>query len=156
MRARPEGPSVAIPEFDHNGNLPPGVYVATLAEIEARFTWNARRAELFRGLRQAIANLRAAGVAIVWVDGSFTTEKDEPDDVDGCWELAPSVEASKLDAAFFDRDDPRARLREKFGVDLLPAGLPIDAGGLTPERFFQKDRHGRAKGILLVPIGSNG
>ncbi|NCO38425.1 MAG: hypothetical protein GW911_09510 [Armatimonadetes bacterium] len=52
----------ALPEFDENGNLPPGTYRVPLADIERRFTWNARRKELFDGLRRALENLASAGV----------------------------------------------------------------------------------------------
>jgi len=46
----------AIPEFDKNGNLPPGVYIVSLKDIESNFTWTTRRKKLFKGLKRAIDN----------------------------------------------------------------------------------------------------
>jgi len=35
---------------------------------------------------EALENLSSAGVRRIWINGSFITDKDEPEDVDGCWE----------------------------------------------------------------------
>ena len=136
--------------------LPPGVYRVTLREIEERLTWNTRRRRLFRGLRLALANLASAGVRRVWIDGSFVTARDEPNDIDGCWDPHPSVDADKLDPVFRDARAPRQSMKAKYGVDFLIAGTAlVDAGGERVEDFFQEDGHGNPKGILLVKIGTH-
>ena len=56
----------AIPDFDENGNLPPGVYEVSLEDIRIRFTRTDRRKKLFEGLKRAIENLAKANISKVW------------------------------------------------------------------------------------------
>lgn len=140
----------AIPDFDENGNLPPGVYEVSLQDIESRFTWTDRRKELFEGLKRAIDNLIKANVQKVWLDGSFVTSKDDPNDIDGCWQADKDVDADLLDSVFLDMSPPREAMKKKYGVDFLISGVQIsDSPGNTTEEFFQIDRDGNKKGILL-------
>src|SRR5687767_12441999 len=125
---------VQLPAFDENGNLPQGVYRLAIEEIALRFTWTVKRKSLFEGLRRAIESLAQAGVKQVWIDGSFVTAKDEPSDVDGCWDYESSVDADKLDPVFLDTDPPRTQMKEKYGVDFLISGARLmdpDAEGCT-------------------------
>ncbi len=72
-----------IPPFDDSGFLPPGVYPATLNEIEARF---GRQSELRRvqmeSVRWMVAVGVRAGVQRIVLNGSFVTDIIEPNDVD--------------------------------------------------------------------------
>jgi hypothetical protein len=143
--------------FDSNGNLPPGVVSMTLDEVKEAFTWTPRRQALFRGLAAAARNLSAAGVPAIWIDGSFTTSKNDPGDVDGCWEYIPSVKVDLLDPVFLDLHPPRVSMKAKYGVDFLIAGVRLsDAGGATVQEFFQVDRDGHAKGIVRIDLGVGG
>jgi hypothetical protein len=47
--------AVAIPPFDGTGNLPPGIYRATLDAIEARFCTGEVRVHWGQVLREVIA-----------------------------------------------------------------------------------------------------
>ena len=150
------GDVAEIPEFDHNGNLPPGVHDASIEDIGRRFVWNRARRMLFAGLARALSNLALGGVRYVWIGGSFVTSKGEPNDVDGCWEYERRVVVDKLDPVFLDVDPPREAMRRKYGVDFLILGTPLvdrTAGGRRIEEFFQVDRDGRAKGVVRVKIG---
>jgi hypothetical protein len=141
----------AIPDFDENGNLPPGVYQVSLQDIGIRFTWTDRRKKLFEGLKLAIDNLTRANVKKVWIDGSFVTSIDDPNDIDGCWQYDKDVDAGKLDSVFLDMYPPREAMQIKYGVDFLISGVLIsDSAGNTIEQFFQIDRDGNKKGILLL------
>lgn len=73
-----------IPAFDDHGLLPPGVHDCTWVEIEARYCWNARRTELFDGLRRFMREVWSPlGTACpIFVDGSFSREKASPGDID--------------------------------------------------------------------------
>jgi hypothetical protein len=141
-----------IPSFNKAGELPAGEHEASLALVKKRFgSSSAQREELMRGLEGAAENLRAAGVRRIWVDGSFVTEKEEPNDVDGCWEYSESVDLEKIDSVFLD--ESRAPMKEKYGVELFPACV-IEAGsGLPFPKFFQVNRDGEPKGILVVSFG---
>lgn len=143
-----------IPEFDANGNLPPGIYHVSIADIERRFTWTPRRLQLFKGLKNALANLSAAGVEKVWIDGGFITNDPYPNDVDGCWEYKPGIKIDKLDKVFLDWNPPRVAMKKKYGVDFFVKGMLLADAGLDPvEDYFQEDREGNAKGIVVVDIG---
>ena len=145
---------MTIPGFDAAGNLPPGAHRVTLREIEERFTWNRRRKRLFRGLAEASENLSSAGVRKIWVNGSFITSKNEPEDIDGCWEYKQSVDVNKLDTVFLDINPPRKAMKDKYGVDFLISTVTLtDAKGKNVLDFFQVDRNGNRKGILVVEIG---
>ncbi len=141
-----------IPNFDDFGNLPEGVYEVSMKQIEENFTWTQKRKDLFSGLSRAVANLCAAGVKFIYIDGSFATAKDEPNDIDGCWVPNKDIREDVIDKVFVDRSPPRKRMFEKYGVDFLIAGLDFGDKGKPIEDFFQEDRSGGRKGILLLNL----
>lgn len=51
--------------------LPPGIHMATLAEVELTFAINQRRQTLFGGLLVACASLRSAGCSRIFLDGGY-------------------------------------------------------------------------------------
>jgi hypothetical protein len=72
-----------IPDFNEHGYLPAGVYPVSLDEIEARF---GRQSEVrqvqMESLRWLVELARKAGVRRLIINGSFVTERLEPNDVD--------------------------------------------------------------------------
>ncbi|HPA46251.1 MAG TPA: hypothetical protein PLG59_10500 [bacterium] len=142
-------------KFDSNGNLSPGVHFVSLEDVERTFAWNAHRRMLFAGLKEALTNLAKAGIRRVWIDGSFVTRKENPKDIDGCWEMEPNLDESILDPVFVDTNPPREAMKTKYGVDFLISGTRLvdqEAAGGTVEEFFQVDRNGNRKGILFLEI----
>src|SRR6266850_2108691 len=79
-----------IPPFNDDGYLPPGVYPATLAEIDARFGQESeiRRVQM-ESIRWLVDLAARAGVRRIILNGSFVTDIMEPNDVD-CVLLAES------------------------------------------------------------------
>jgi hypothetical protein len=141
-----------IPPLQANGELPPGEHPATLDEIEQVYgSSNDRRRLLMRGLRDAAAQFAQAGVKAIWINGSFVTDKNMPNDIDGCWEYNPTVVIDKLDPVFLMRS--RDAMKNKYGLDFFIANI-IEAGsGLPFPKFFQVNREGEPKGILVVMLG---
>ncbi|MBX9721949.1 MAG: hypothetical protein K2X81_11180 [Candidatus Obscuribacterales bacterium] len=135
-----------IPELNNDGNLPPGVYDATISEIEQRFGYNSRRRKLLQKLKLLIKNLANAGCKILYLDGSFTTSKEIPEDYDCCWEadqvnntIDPIIRGIKT----FKKDR-----KEKYGGDIFPR---IPELGVDHFLFFQQDgRTGKSKGIIRI------
>jgi len=115
-------------------------------------TWSKRRQLLFAGLEKAVDNLNDAGVLQIYIDGSFTTNKDEPGDIDGCWVPNREVNTKILDPVFIALSPPREAMKIKYGVDFLIAGITLNDAGCIVEDFFQVDRDGNAKGILLLEL----
>ena len=127
-----------IPEFSQNGELPPGVYGIDIEEIERVLGFNKHRKGLIDGLRKAIENLRRAGVKRIWINGSFVTEKDFPNDIDGCWDPF-NVAAEKLDPVLLDWEGDRGSMKEKYGVEFFPNIVEGESGQYF-YKFFQRNR----------------
>lgn len=75
---------MALPAFNEKGDLPPGVYRATLSEVLERFGQGSvhRRAVADR-LKRVYELVTSTGqLARFVVFGSFVTAKDDPNDVD--------------------------------------------------------------------------
>lgn len=141
-----------IPPLNAAGELPSGEHQTSLLLVKRRFgTSSAQREELMRGLESAAENLRGAGVRKIWVDGSFVTNKEEdPNDIDGCWEYSERVDLSKLDPVFLETT--RAPMKEKYGVEFFPACVIEVGSGVPFPKFFQVNREGEPKGILVVSL----
>jgi hypothetical protein len=75
---------VALPDFNKQGDLPPGVHQATLPAVIARFgTDSGRRQVLALRLERIYRVAVGTGhMARFIVFGSFVTDKAEPNDVD--------------------------------------------------------------------------
>ncbi|STX55751.1 Uncharacterised protein [Legionella beliardensis] len=141
---------MGIPTLQNN-ELPPGEHLATLDEVAKVYgSSNTRRKKLMNGLRKAANNLKSAGVKTIWLNGSFVTGKKEPNDIDGCWDYHDSVDITILDPVFLG---DRVSMKKKYGLDFFIAGITEAGSGLPFTQFFQKNRDGEPKGILVVKLG---
>ncbi len=141
-----------LPTFARNGNLPPGIHWAPWEELADRFGWSPHRRKLLKGLRRALRLLHEAGCTVVYVDGSFVTTKEKPEDFDACWDVK-GVDPDRLAPIFFDLSNSRARQKTRFGGEFFPAQLPEGVTGRTFLAFFQTDRRtGRRKGIAAIRL----
>ena len=105
------------------------------------------------GLRAAQANLKYAGCRTVYINGSFVTSKDLPNDYDACWEEA-GVDPATLDSVLLTFDPGRTTQKAKYMGELFPASITADTGGLSFLEFFQTDKDtGRPKGIIAIDLG---
>lgn len=133
--------------------LPPGLHDATFEEVRARFTINARRRELFKGLYRAFKSLKLAGCTTIYIDGSYVTEKYIPGDYDICWDRT-GVDPNKLDPVFLDFKDKRASQKRKYGGEFFPSSAKADVSHTFLE-YFQTDKEtGMAKGIIRIQLSS--
>jgi hypothetical protein len=75
---------VALPVFNEDGDLPPGVHRASLAEVLERFGQGSfRRRVVADRLTRVYQLVTSTGkLARFVIFGSFVTAKDEPNDVD--------------------------------------------------------------------------
>lgn len=142
-----------LPPFNEDGNLPPGVHSCTWPEFVAFFGWNAHRGNLIAGLLKALQSLRDAGCSTVFLDGSFVTAKESPSDFDGCWE-ATGVNGRVLDPILLTFDQDRFAQKTKYGGELFPAQFIADRRtGRRYLEFFQQDKDGHAKGVVVINLG---
>jgi hypothetical protein len=135
---------MVIPQFEEpSGLLPPGDHEATLAEIQARFCWNYRRREIYRGLEYVAGELVSHSVEKIWVDGSFVTKKERPRDVDVAYEVPNGADPDDWGWLSPGR---RRDLKKFHHVDLLP-DWPNQP---QINRWFCSDEEGNAKGIIRL------
>jgi hypothetical protein len=139
-----------VPAFGRDHNLPPGVHHVTLEEIEKRFAWNSHRVRLLRGLKEALTQFSLAGCRRIYLDGSFVTDEDFPNDYDVCFELL-GLDPMYLDPIFLNS---RGRIAQKsiYGGEFFPTSAGA-APGYNFLQFFQLDKQtGNAKGILALDL----
>ncbi len=126
-----------IPHCNEDGYLPPGIHGAPLEEIASRFGQESelRRAQM-ESLRWLVDLARRAGAQRIVVNGSFVTDKLEPNDVDCVLLIGPEF--------------PRDAAAEAE----LVAGLPfINLELVDPEGFQQFTERTFATDRNLVPKG---
>ena len=105
------------------------------------------------GLRAALENLKRAGCRTAYIDGSFVTSKEVPNDFDGCWEEA-GVDPFALDPVLLTFDPGRASQKAKYMGELFPASTIASGDGFSFLEFFQTDKEtGRSKGIVAIDLG---
>ena len=145
-----------IPPFDERGQLPPGEpYEAAWGEIVERLTWTKQRQFLLERLLVVLVELRAYGCRWFYLDGSFVSDKDEPGDWDGCWEMegVNAVLLNEINPALYGDRLWRSRFREQYHGDIFR----VRAGGYRSDQksmllYFQQDRNGNPKGILKIDL----
>ena len=116
-----------------------------------RFGWNVWRRRLLDGLKEGLAVLAATGCRTVWLNGSFVTAKEEPGDFDCVWSPV-GVDRERLRLAapeLLDLRDGRSAQKRRFGGEFLP-NVVEGSGGNAFARFFQTDRDGTSKGIVII------
>ena len=114
---------MAIPDLDDDGFLPEGVHECSLDEIDQRFGGNqsaVRRSALFAKLREYIQELRSTGMAAgLIVDGSFITNKTEPNDIDLVLILPERHDFNAVLRPFEYNVLSRRRVFKRYAFDVL-------------------------------------
>lgn len=143
---------MAIPAFDSDGLLPAGIHSATWEEFSTRYGLSAHRNTLLEGLRAVLLSLKEAGGHRAYINGSFVSAKEHPNDFDGCWD-EQDVDGDKLHPALLIFDDKRALQKALFGGEMFPSSLVADHKGTSFVTFFQKQRDtGAPKGIVCIDL----
>lgn len=181
-----------LPDFTSDGLLPPGDYPLTLEQLadsvlvsgpvdrEAYPNWDETwRARLVYHLSTLVDQLWQVGITEIFIDGSFTEDKDHPNDIDGYFECARAELASGelqrrlniLDPYKVWTWDPRSRrpyrgsrkmqlpMWHRYRVELYPhvgqlSGIR-DARGHELEfpSAFRQSRDGKPRGIIRIVRG---
>ena len=142
-----------LPALTKDGLLPPGIHLAEWDDVYAAFGTTPHRRRLLEGFRRAVNVLRSAGCKRVYLDGSFVTGKETPDDFDACWDET-GVDFSLLDPILLTFAHGRAAQKIKFGGELFPAGFEADpTSGSLFIGFFQIHKEtGATKGIIAIDL----
>jgi hypothetical protein len=130
-----------IPPLNDDGYLPPGIHPATLEEIAARFGQESELRQVqMESLHWLVDLARRAGVQRIVVNGSFVTDKLEPNDVDCVLLIGPGFP-----------HDPGAEAELLAGLPFINLELvDLEAFRQFTERTFATDRNLVPKGMLEV------
>lgn len=144
--------------FDERGNpIPYAVISTTLVEIEASFAGTPVRARLFEGLVRYNQDLNALLRADwrQWLNGSFTTLKPTPNDVDVVnfvlWSERLNENRTIFGERFWANHSKRHYLVDGHFVAEYPKNDPRHADTVEMTdywtKWFGRDRNGNLKGI---------
>jgi hypothetical protein len=132
-----------IPDFNEYGCLPKGIHAATLEEVARRFgTESELRRVQMDSLRWLVDLARVAGVQRIILNGSFTTDAAEPNDVDCLLLIGPGFP-----------HDSSAEDELRRGLPFLDIQLvELRDFVFYSESFYATDRFSVPKGMLeIVP-----
>lgn len=155
----------------HAGLLADGLHKMTLDKLEYaccghKFTTSQNRIKIMRGLREFVSHLEQAGFSgEVWVNGSFMTDKFQPEDAD----VVFRVHASAVDIATDEQKAIIERLASRKNRELIfechtqvwelcPEGHPRHYHSSTLDPYWQ-NQFGKTgggdgtKGIAVLQIG---
>ncbi len=132
--------------------MPQGIHNATWEEFADRFGISNRRKDLLVGLEKALTELKRVGCKTVYIDGSFVSNKLNPDDYDGCWDVT-GVDINLMDPILMDFDNSRATQKAKYKGEFFPSISVASRNGDTFLDFFQTDKDtGDRKGIIEIDL----
>lgn len=137
-----------IPEFDKHGNLKPGIWNATIAEVEERFAQTPLRRRLFEALLVVVEILTAAKCPAAYLDGSFITTASEPGDYDLCYESTGMVPTEEW--RLFLKLTADERKKEHLGDIFVRMQVPPFFTDHV--ELWQSDRDGNVKGIIRIEL----
>lgn len=147
MRKRTdEGLKMSFPEFSASGGLPRGIYRGTAEEIVERFCRTSeRRQYLERPLRILIQIAIDAHAVGLYLNGSFVTKKEEPNDIDGVIVLPNEFDTTG------ELAEGIRRLHRDYGLDIeRVAASDTEERDYLLDHFFGTDREGRPRGLVEV------
>ena len=124
--------------------------------FQTQFNFSPKRTLLLEGLESAIKILRKCGCTIIYIDGSFVTEKLEPNDYDACWDgdfLAVVNKMMSIEPVFLDFSKQREDQKLKYKGEIFPSIFPADSIGTPYLEFFQQIRFStEKKGIIAIKL----
>jgi len=143
---------MAVPFDPVSGYLPVGMHSYAWSDFTAGFVWNQRRRYLAGGLYRALNNLRNANCRAAIVDGSFATAKELPRDYDAAFDPV-GVNGNLVDPVLLRHNDGRKAMKAKYLGDVFPWGnVACSVTGMIYQDFFQHDRSGETKGVVLLDL----
>jgi len=145
--------------MDYQPLFPPGLHTVSEAELAAKlvhpFVGSRTRRALLDGLQAFFTGLRAADVDFeVWLDGSFCTNKFDPNDIDLVVFADPDA-LNRLDPArqtLLSGLLDRTNARRQFGCDVLFASSNDPIMRSYWRGWYGFDRSEQPKGIICLTV----
>jgi len=153
--------------FDVNGNLPSGDHPYTFDQFKEDFVDNfptsVKRTEIICGFEEycnCLKNLSDQQIFLVqWIDGSFTTSKQDPSDIDLATHIDSELYNQYIDDTSFKSEFEHYKIKSKFECDTyyIPIYPQNDMRYRLTQKsinywsnWFGKDRIGNKKGIVSM------
>ncbi|MBC7909669.1 MAG: hypothetical protein H7Y30_04160 [Pyrinomonadaceae bacterium] len=151
-----------IPPFTSHGILPLGIHDCDINEVETIFVYNNQRRSIWTGFTSFLRIVRPIPeFDLVYIDGSFITDKQSPRDVDIVLELA-DVQTLFTILSTHPHLYDQAYIKSAFLVDLWISFVQVPPNMPDLREFFQyvrpEDAIGRGvavgskKGILRISL----
>lgn len=141
--------------YQEDGNLQAGISDFSIEEAKTEYCINQKRSKLFSGLELAAGHLRDCGCKTIYLDGSFVTTKEFPNDFDACWDET-GVNLARLYSlhpVFFEFRNGREDQKRIYGGELFPSKFSAVANPVVWYiNFFQRDKEGNPKGIIALKL----
>lgn len=132
--------------------LPQGIHRGNWDEFSQRFGDTSHRRKLLKGLKTAARALKSAGCKRIFINGSFVTSKEYPNDFDALWDM-DGVDPGKLDPVFLNFSERRAAQKQKYFGEFFPTQMVEGGTGRLFWDFFQIDKEaGKPKGIIEINL----
>lgn len=142
-----------IPDFDDNGNLPPGVHYCYWHEFKERFGYTRDRRRMIEGMEEIMRELKTAGCRTFYLNGSFVTSNPFPNDFDCCWDKDyVNINYLRVNAPLILKFYDSTAQKAKYGGEIYQSDQPVDESTNSIE-FFQRDRELNKKGIIAIDLG---
>ncbi|RMZ58447.1 hypothetical protein D1632_12565 [Chryseobacterium nematophagum] len=140
-------------KFQSNGNLEVGIHSLSWIDFTSNFGFNEHRKKLIRGLALAIEHLKACGCQILYIDGSFVTQKTNPSDFDACWDRTGInlITMRTLYPTLVDFRNERKNQKDLYMGEIFPMHVVADEYNTFID-FFQLDKDGTSKGIVKLTL----
>jgi hypothetical protein len=146
--------------MEYDSLLPPGFHDISESEISnhflSEFSTSTTRGLLIQGLQNFLTALRVCEIQYeIWIDGSFSTRKTDPNDID-LIVFASTEDINQLDlekqehiqTLFLDR----VNTKQLYGCDAYFAMTEDSSGRSYWRGWFGFDRLERPKGIAKLVI----
>jgi hypothetical protein len=153
-----------IPDFEANGQLPVGYIRPTLSIFKQRFVidcpGSVTRENIFNGYIKFCSKLLSLNAAeIQWVNGSFTTDKENPNDIDfvthiDVKKLNPCDEVKETLSKLNDRERVKKECKcDAYFIPLYPPEMPERHADTVKSikywsKWFARDRENNPKGLI--------
>jgi hypothetical protein len=143
-----------MPDLNADGFLPPGTHDAGLEDIAETFGQSATRRALMNNLRRYVAEVRRWPLAqALLVDGSFVTNKQDPNDIDVALVLRGDYDLRRQVSPVEYNLRPTRLVKREYGLDLFA----VRPNSLEYDRFVQlfsqvRNRPDLLKGMIRVPL----
>ena len=117
--------------FNNDGVLPKGIHEVDLSGFKELFGYNYKRQDMIdQGLIPFLKELEPFNVQKIYLDGSFVTQKENPDDIDG---YAVTTTTSTL-SGFIAHNSERWREKYRLAFSLAFSAIP----GYSSEEYCQQ------------------